>query len=262
MRAIIIGAGRGQRLMPTTSDHPKCFAEVGGQKILDWAVDAFTQNGINDIAFIGGYQIDKVRSAYPGFTFRHNDAWENNNILASLFYAADLMDEPFICSYSDVLFKPSVIRGLLAHPGEMVLSVDTSWLGRYAERTEHPPDDAEKVTVHNGAVTRIERHIPERDAYGEYTGIAKFSADGAKRLREHYRTRARKYSGKPFREAQLFERAYLIQLLQDMIESGEKFGHADTPGGYIEVDTQQDFDYARRHWTEGASERHAKGAPP
>jgi hypothetical protein len=25
--------------------------------------------------------------------------------------------------------------------------------------------------------------------------------------------------------------------------------HVDTPGGYIEVDTQQDFDYARRHWT-------------
>jgi hypothetical protein len=25
--------------------------------------------------------------------------------------------------------------------------------------------------------------------------------------------------------------------------------HVDTPGGYIEVDTQQDFDYAREHWT-------------
>jgi len=28
MRAIIIGAGRGQRLMPTTADAPKCFAEI------------------------------------------------------------------------------------------------------------------------------------------------------------------------------------------------------------------------------------------
>jgi hypothetical protein len=33
-----------------------------------------------------------------------------------------------------------------------------------------------------------------------------------------------------------------------MIERGERFAHVDTPGGYIEVDTQQDFDYARQHW--------------
>ena len=31
MRAIIIGAGRGARLMPTTADAPKCFAEVRGR---------------------------------------------------------------------------------------------------------------------------------------------------------------------------------------------------------------------------------------
>jgi choline kinase len=248
MRAIIIGAGRGQRLMPTTADHPKCFAEVGGQRILDWAVDAFKQNGIDEIAFIGGYQIDKVRIAYPEFTFRHNDAWERNNILASLFYAEDLMDEPFVCSYSDVLFKPSVIASLLAHPDDMVLSVDTKWLSRYAQRTEHPPDDAEKVTVLNGAVTRIERHIPERDAYGEYTGIAKFTVQGALSLRDHYRACRQQHAGKPFREAKLFEKAYFIQLLQDMIERGQRFAHADTPGGYIEIDTQQDFDYARSHW--------------
>src|SRR5690606_39142710 len=159
--------------------------------------------------------------------------WENNNILASLFYAEDLMDEPFICTYSDVLFRSSVIDRLLAQPGDMVLSVDTDWLGRYAERTEHPSDDAEKVTVENGVVTRIERHIPEDEAHGEYTGIAKFSATGAKRLREHYRICREKHAGKPFREAKLFEKAYFIQLLQDMIEAGQEFAHADTPGGYI-----------------------------
>ena len=54
--------------------------------------------------------------------------------------------------------------------------------------------------------------------------------------------------GRPFREARTLEKAYLIQLFQDMIEAGEAFAPVDTPGGYIEIDTQQDFDYARRHW--------------
>src|SRR5215831_17348630 len=113
MRAIIIGAGRGIRLMPTTADTPKCFAEVGDRRILDWTLHAFAAHGINQIAFIGGYQIDKVRQAYPQFAFCHNEDWPKNNILASLFCAEKFMDEGFICCYSDVLFTPDVVGLLL-----------------------------------------------------------------------------------------------------------------------------------------------------
>jgi L-glutamine-phosphate cytidylyltransferase len=248
MQAIIIGAGRGQRLMPTTADTPKCFAEIGGQRILDWALAAFRANGIDRIAFIGGYQIDKVRAGYPDLTFRHNADWPNNNILASLFHAEDLMDGPFLCSYSDILFTPEVIRRALANTDDMALVVDTQWEKRYTDRTEHPPDDAEKVLVRDGQVTRVSRDIDTDAAHGEYIGVAKFSAAGAARLRDHYRRCRAEFAGKPFREARIFEKAYLIQLFQDMIEAGEAFTHVDTPGGYIEIDTQQDFDYARRHW--------------
>jgi hypothetical protein len=34
-----------------------------------------------------------------------------------------------------------------------------------------------------------------------------------------------------------------------MIEAGVPFGHADTAGDYLEVDTQEDFDLARKFWT-------------
>ena len=250
MRVIVIGAGRGRRLMPTTADVPKCFAEVAGRRLIDWAVDAFRENGLDRITFIGGYQIDKVRDAYPAFAFRHNSDWANNNILASLFYAEDLMDEPFVCCYSDVLFSPRVVAGLLEAGGDIALGVDTAWLERYGERTEHPSDDAEKVTVASGAVTRIHRAIPEAQAYGEYIGVARFSEVGAARLREHYHRCRQLHAGKPFREAPVFEKAYQIHLLQEMIEAGERMLHVDTPGGYIEVDTQQDFDYARQRWVE------------
>lgn len=248
MRVLVIAAGRGRRLMPTTADAPKCFAKVAGKRLIDWAVDAFRANGLDDICFIGGYQIDRVKAEYPQFTFRHNPDWENNNILASLFYAGDLMDEGFVCCYSDVLFTADV-AGRLAHsPGDMVLGVDTAWLERYEHRSEHPPDDAEKVTTHNGHVTRVDRKIAEHEAYGEYIGVAKFSPAGAATLIDYYRQRQGEFAGQPWREAKSFEKAYKILLFQDMIEQGEKFMHVDTPGGYIEVDTQQDFDYARRLW--------------
>lgn len=248
MKAIIIGAGRGRRLMPTTAETPKCFAEVQGGRLLDWAVAAFAGAGITDICFIGGYQIEKVRQGYPQFTFRHNTGWEQNNILLSLMHAEDLMGEGFVCCYSDILFTIDVVQRVLQHPADIALSVETDWLQRYQHRTQHPPDDAEKVTVQNGCVTRVHRHIPTHEAHGEYTGLAKFTAGGAAQLREHFRRARQKFAGKPFREAAVFEKAYLIHLYQEMIEAGVKMAHADTRGNYMEVDTQEDFELARKYW--------------
>jgi L-glutamine-phosphate cytidylyltransferase len=247
-KAIIIAAGRGRRLMPTTADTPKCYAEVHGKRLLDYALESFRGAGITDICFIGGYQIDKVRRDYPHFTFRHNAGWEHNNILLSLMHAEDQMSDGFICCYSDILFTSDVVQRLLKHPGDCALSVDTKWLERYQHRTQHPPDDGEKVTVNNGEVTRVHRGIPPAEAHGEYTGIAKFTPAGAALLREHFARAKAKYAGKPFREAVVFEKAYLILLFQEMIEAGVKFGHADTPGHYMEVDTQEDFELAKRFW--------------
>src|SRR5687768_11535398 len=154
MKAVIIGAGRGRRLMPTTENSPKCFAEVKGARLLDWALKAFTGAGITDICFIGGYRIESVERDYPQFTFRENRGWEHNNILLSLMHAEDQMDDGFICCYSDILFTTGVIDRTLKNPADIVLSVDTRWLERYQHRTEHPPDDAEKVTVRDGWVTK------------------------------------------------------------------------------------------------------------
>jgi choline kinase len=248
MRAIIIAAGRGRRLMPTTADSPKCFAEVQGKRILDWVLQALTANGITDVCFIGGYQIDKVKANYPNFTFRHNVDWENNNILASLMCAEDLMDVPFISAYSDCLFTADVVRRVIANPADIALSVDTDWLKRYEHRSNHPPDDAEKVAMANGLISRVHRGIELDAAHGEFTGVAKFSVLGAMALKQHYHRCKALYAGKPFREAVVFEKAYLIHLLQDMIEAGVKMANADTPGDYIEIDTQQDFELAQNSW--------------
>jgi choline kinase len=247
-KAIIIGAGRGQRLMPTTADTPKCFAEVKERRLLDWAVRAFAEAGITDICFIGGYQMEKVQREYPHFTFRRNTDWERNNILLSLMQAEDLMGDGFVCCYSDILFTSDVVRRVLGHPANIALSVDTRWLERYQHRSQHPPGDAEKVTVRDGLVTRVHRGIPPHEAHGEYTGIAKFTPAGATQLRSHFHRTRQKFTGKPFREAPVFEKAFLIQLYQEMIETGVRMAHADTPGNYMEVDTQQDFELARKYW--------------
>ena len=51
--------------------------------------------------------------------------WQNYNILESLFHAEDLMDELFICCYSDILFTPDAVSRVLANEADISLVVGT-----------------------------------------------------------------------------------------------------------------------------------------
>ncbi len=248
MRAIVIGAGRGSRLMPTTENSPKCFAEIQGKRILDWTVEALRGGGCTEICFIGGYRIDSVRREYPDFVFRENRDWENNNILVSLMCAEDLMDRSFITCYSDILFTADVVRGLVRSSDELALGIDTDWREHYRPRTQHPPHDAEKAIVRDARIERVHRGIPYDAATGEFIGVARFGAAGARQFRDFYARRKAEFWGKPYREAALFQKAYLIHMFQDMIEQGHVFGHVDTPGRYREIDTQEDMNLAQTLW--------------
>lgn len=250
MKAIIIGAGRGARLMPHTADAPKCFAEVKGKRILDWGLEALAAAGLDDVVFIGGYRIDMVREAYPRFTFCHNADWQNNNILESLMHAVDHMDGGFVCAYSDILYTPEIVRRLVNSPHDMTLVCDTDWRTRYTKRTDHPEDDGEKIRRDGDTrIAAINRTMPSEDAYGEYIGVARFTPKGANRLLVHYDAAKDKHGDGPFQAAKTFRKAYLIDLFQYMIDAGEEFHALPTHGGYMEIDTNQDFQIARKEWT-------------
>ena len=248
MRAIIIGAGRGERLMPHTADAPKCFAEVKGRRILDWGLEALNAGGLTDIVFIGGYRIDIVKTAYPDFTYCHNSDWPNNNILESLMHAEFHMDDGFVCAYSDILYTERVVSRLMESEHDVTLVCDTDWRTRYKKRTEHPEDDGEKMLVIGNAVSTVNRTMPSEDADGEYIGIARFTPDGAMALRDAYHESRETFGNGPFQAAATFRKAYLIDLYQHMIESGHLIHASFTAGEYMEIDTNQDFQIAREEW--------------
>ena len=241
---IILGAGRGQRLMPLTENTPKCYAEIGGRRILDWILEALYSAGIDQIIFVGGYQIERVRSDYPNLEFRENYAWETTNMLASLFCAEDIMNAPFVCSYADILYRPAIVRRLIESSHDITLAVDTHWATRYTTRTQHPPDDAEKVIAMKDRITRVSRTVPNDAAAGEFIGVAVFSKEGAAALRAAWH---RTSTG----ELQLPDHpssAYLIQLLDAMLRGGTPIHLLETAGEYMEVDTQEDYQLAQEHW--------------
>lgn len=250
MKAIIIGAGRGRRLMPLTEELPKCLAPVAGRPILDWILEALAAGGFarNDVVFVGGYQLPRVRAACPDLTYYENERWQHNNILASLFYAEPAMADGFVCTYADILYRPQVVERLLRGRADATLVIDTDWRRRYQRRSKHPETDAEKVRAEADRITSISRLIPAQEAAGEYIGVAKFTARGAEVLREHYRRVSREYDGRAFQGAPSVEMAYLIHLLQEMLEHQVDIYKVDTHGDYYEIDTREDYEIAVEEW--------------
>ena len=121
----------------------------------------------------------------------------------------------------------AVVRGLVQSKDELALGIDTDWREHYKPRTQHPPHDGEKVITRGGKVERVYRTIPYDEATGEFIGIAKFGADGGRRFRDFYARRKAEFWDKPYREAAIFQKAYLIHMFQDMIEQGVEFGLAE-----------------------------------
>ena len=250
MRPIIIGAGRGSRLEHLTEEIPKTLVPVMGRPILEWVLEALAAGGFarKDVLFICGYRAEVIKARYPEFTYVENRDWENNNILLSLMTAREHLKDGFDSTYADIVYRGAVVSGLVASNHDKVLGCDTDWRRRYVGRTRHPETDAEKMRAEGSKIVELSRTIPSETAAGEFIGVAKFTSTGAAELCNAFDGAKARFAGEVFREKRTFEKAYLIDLFQDMIEKGSTFHRVDTHGGYMEIDTLQDESFAESWW--------------
>ncbi len=245
MKAIIVAAGPGSRLNPFTNDRPKCLLDIGGQTILERTLQALRENGIENIAVVRGYQSHLID--YPDVTYCHNPDFRKNNILRSLFYAEDEMDDAFIFSYSDILYSSEIVARLIDSEADIALTVDVNWVQTYEGRDLHPVSEAELVKVENGRVIRIGKGVvsPE-EAYGEFIGLAKFTKAGAEAMKAAYHRAAKEDPTSPFQCAASLEKAYMTDMIQELVDNGMLVQSIDIEGGWMEIDTPQDLERAQR----------------
>ena len=60
MKAMILAAGRGERLRPITDTCPKPLVKVGGKELLVWHIEKLKQVGITDILINSAYLSEKI----------------------------------------------------------------------------------------------------------------------------------------------------------------------------------------------------------
>ena len=246
MRAIIVAAGMGRRLAPYTDDRPKCLVEVNGRSILERQMEAYRAAGVDEICVVRGYRKESI--AFPGLRYFENPDYRTNNILVSLFYAQEAMGEGFLFSYSDIVFRPEVVRALASREADYGLIVDRRFAEVYEGRDQHPIEEAELAHVVDGRVLAVgKRVVPREQAHGEFIGLARFSAAAAATMvREYRRLEGELSPDQPFGRAARFANAYLTDLLNHLIGIGERMTSVDIEGGWREIDTTQDLERARQ----------------
>lgn len=259
----MIGAGRGSRLGPNTDQIPKTLVEVMGRPMLDWILEALSSAGFSrkDVVFVCGYAEDVVRARYPEFTFVRNADWANNNILLSLLCAREHLGQGFLSTYADIVYDGEVVQKLVASRADITLGCDTAWRRRYVGRTQHPETDAEKLRADGTRVLEISRTIASESADGEFIGVMKLSESGARVFTDAFDRAQQTYGGGMFREGRSFQKAYLLDLLQEMLEAGASMHREDTAGGYMEIDTVQDLAMAQGWWDGWLSEKNRGPRP-
>src|SRR5581483_4967745 len=98
MRAVILAAGRGERLRPYTCDVPKCLLPIAGRPLLEWQLLALRQCGVCDVSIVAGH----AKSAIPlNIKQYFNADYLTTNMVASLFCAEEDLSGPCLICYSD-----------------------------------------------------------------------------------------------------------------------------------------------------------------
>lgn len=179
MKAIILGAGQGKRLLPLTSDRPKNTIDIAGRTMLAWQVEQLVRCGVTSICVITGFkaeaqerEIDRLRARYPACDFDtiFNPFYKVADNLVSCWMAGGCMDGDFILVNGDTLFHESVLRRLLANrKAPITLAID---------RKDRYDEDDMKVHLDGTRLLEIGKDLPRDRVSGESIGMLYFQGEG------------------------------------------------------------------------------------
>ncbi|HEX7115312.1 MAG TPA: nucleotidyltransferase family protein [Steroidobacter sp.] len=109
MRAMILAAGRGERMRPLTDERPKPLLHVGGKPLIEYHLEALAAGGIRDVVINLAWKGEQLREALGtgerfGVTIQYSD--EGSEALETgggIVQALPLLgSDPFLVVSADV----------------------------------------------------------------------------------------------------------------------------------------------------------------
>lgn len=172
-KAIIMAAGKGNRMRPLTLKTPKPLVTVNGVRMIDTVIRGLHLNGITEIYVVVGYlkaQFGALEAEYPGLKLIENPYYDACNNISSLYSAREHIGGAIIIDGDQMIYNPDV------------LSPDFERSGYNAVWTDKRTDEW-LMTVKNGIVTECSRTGGERG--WQLYSISRWSKEDGERLRKH-----------------------------------------------------------------------------
>lgn len=249
MKALILAAGFGSRLMPLTKDNPKCMVEYRNKKIIDYEVSALREAGINEIAVVGGYLFGVLKSYVESqFNIKNiyqNKNYDKTNMVQTLFCAREFLEscikesQDLVVSYADIVYCVEIVRALMESLEPLSIIVDKDWRKLWEKRFANPLLDAETLKLCGGKVKELGKKPQSyEEIEGQYIGLFKFSHDFLPQVLEFYDKldRGAIYDGKDFANM------YMTSFLQGLIDTFDNARAVEIRGGWCEIDFKSDLE--------------------
>ena len=246
MKIIFIAAGSSTRLGTKTLNFPKGLIKINNNSIMGIQLDLFKNKKIDNIIIITGPNADKFN--FKNVTYINDTNHKKHDVLGSLMVAKSHMNNEMITTYSDIIFDEKILNSIMEFKGDIGIAVEVNWEKRYINRDQHPKSEADNVIIQNGEILKIRKNISESkddQIIGEFIGLMKLSKEGAKIFKNKYSELEKTHIGK-FHNAPSLERAYLTDMLQELINSGLKISPIIINGNWCEIDTPQDIEIAKK----------------
>jgi choline kinase len=245
MKAIIIAAGSGKRISKDFAELPKALIQVNDISIISRQISLFKKNGIDEIIVISGP--GKEKFTMTDVTYVNDQKFEEHDILGSLMEARDHIFGDVIITYSDIIFEDLILKKILQTNLDIGIAVDLDWKKAYEDRKSHPISEAENVLFDNSRnILEIRKNIQNSNLEtGEFLGITKLSNNGCKLLLKRY-DEIRNDNNSQFHDAKSLTKAYLIDMIQELIESKIEVKPIFISGKWCEIDTIDDLKIAEK----------------
>ncbi len=244
MKIIVIAAGSGKRVGEKTKNFPKYLLNVNGKTIQQHQLSVFKKFNYDEIIVITGPHKEKFTS--DECTYVEDVKYHNHDVLGSLMEARKYISGDVIIIYSDIIFDDKILSQMIETNTEIGIAVDLDWEKKYIGRTEHPKTEADNVLLNNQKnIKKIKKNIVKdsKSIIGEFIGIMKLSAKGSKIFVDKY-VELEKNNPKNFHNSTSFEKAYLTDMLQDLIDNKIPVTPIFINGKWCEIDTMQDLNIA------------------
>ena len=245
MNAIIIAAGSGKRISNDVKSMPKSLINVNDKPIINYQIEILKKLGIQDIIVITGKFSEKFN--IKNVNYVHDLEHENHDILGSLMEARKFLKNEVLVLYSDIIFESKIIEQTLNSNSDISIAIDLDWEKNYVNRNDHPKSEAENVLLDsNNNILQIKKNIKnEKSTIGEFLGIIKFSNFGCEVFRKKYDEVIKK-NNLPFHNANSISKAYLTDMIQELIDCKVKVVPVFISGKWCEIDTLEDLKNAEK----------------